>query len=176
MAIPRTKTNEINYGCSICNGPVRDEIDLAIKRGAAMPEVARAYHVAHNKTYDQFYPSLYSHVKKKHPPSVNSALKKVTVSKLPPPPPAPAPGSQIEPLQNQQPVTIENFAQKLLEKGFTSEMMGKVTPNVIIQAQKVLIEKDKLKVQNNALKFAMLKFMSGMADEADEKIIKGEEV
>ena len=68
--------------------------------------------------------------------------------------------------------TLENFAQILLEKGFTPEQLSKVTPSTILKAQKLILDKQKLSLQADSLKIAMLKLMSGLPQ---EKVIDGEE-
>jgi hypothetical protein len=81
---------------------------------------------------------------------------------------------------NKRKVTIETLAQKLLEVGddileqYTAdpkEAMKHVNMNHVFSAQKVLLEKKRVKVEEDALKLGMAKLFSGLSK---PNIIEGE--
>lgn len=70
------------------------------------------------------------------------------------------------------PNTVEAYAKKLLDVGLSDGMLTdkKVSHNAVIGAQRLLIEKAKLKTQQDALKISMLKMMRGTFGEEGEVV------
>lgn len=149
--------------CLICQSPHRKELDSLLKKRIPVFELVDAYyHFFANlyKNETSFSAALNSHYKKKHPPSLAEALPKNSILT-----------KDIQPM----PATTENYAQQLLEAGMDPVKIATAKHADIIGAQRLLIEKEKLKLQNDALKLAMIKFMAGLSDPEDEKVILGEE-
>lgn len=155
--------------CPVCTNPYyHSEIDQALLAGHSYEDVAGAFYPPLTQFFtskEQLLNFITRHAVEKH----TKALQKTEV-KLPA---APEPSAVLK--QKDHPITIEGWAQKLLEMGFEPEILKKLKPSDIVAAQRLLIEKEKLKLQNDSLKLAMLKFMSGLSDESDLQVIQGEE-
>lgn len=153
--------------CKVCQSPFRRDIEKLHRKGYGPTEIAKHYWTemgyAHLKNCAD---KMRLHFLKKHPPPIEDivpvtpllALEQEKEAKLMP----------VKESTKGYPMNIENYAQELLEMGFTEDMMKKVRPAQILQAQKILIEKEKLKTQRDALKFTMAKFMAGLATPEDE--------
>lgn len=65
---------------------------------------------------------------------------------------------------------FDEYARTLLEYGFSPEMLSskKVSPTMIIAAQKTLLEREKIKKENSVIMEVMKKLMSGMVTKEDE--------
>lgn len=138
--------------CRICSSPHRKDIESLIKKKVITKDIARHYAETFETNVDNLYSSLRLHIENSHPPLI-SQLPELSTYK-----PEPSEGS-IEPTK---PKTIEEYAQRVLDLGFTEEQLKKVNPAVIIQAQKVLIEKQKAENQRDALKLTMSRLFSGL--------------
>lgn len=142
--------------CSICLSNLREEIDGLLKKGYMATDIARKYHQAFNTSFPVFYHSLRNHTFRKHPP------------RLVPP------DQQIE-IDKTKIVSFEAYKDRLFKAGMSEEMFDtkKIRHSDLIAAERVSIEKQKLKTQQDALKLAMVKFMRGEAE--DEEVIDGRE-
>lgn len=138
--------------CRICLSEYRQEIDDLAQKKILLTAIKEVYYPLLKEQYTEhgFYSALRNHINKKHFIQMK-ALDKAKERSVP----------------DNSPKTIEEYAQKTLEMGFTPEMLNKVNPQIILQAQKILIEKDKAKAQNDFLKLAMQKMMSGLITPGD---------
>lgn len=154
----------VGIHCRICKSEVHADIDKLLKKGYSKTEVIRIH-----KDYFKGVPevnmfaSLTNHIKAKHPPALETLKLKVNEEKK----------REEEVVTNGNGVTIgnkktlEEYAQILLEEGFTPDQMKKINPAIILQGQKLLIEKDKVKTQNDLLRLSMQKMMAGMVTPGD---------
>jgi|SRR5581483_88816 len=142
--------------CTICTHEQRDEIEFLVKKNIPLMEIALKYHMTLGNTRMNFYNKLRSHIKKKHPPLLKD----------------PTP---IDPSNPQQEVVEEvnfkDYAKKLLKSAMNEDMFKttKISHNHVIAAQRAIIEESKVKTQENALKFAMVKFLRGEGVPVDEQ-------
>lgn len=171
--------------CKICASPHRKDIDLLIKKGYRYIEAARLYFRDFNKEYlhiEGLALGIRYHINAKHLLPLSELKLKIieenkdslTPEELSVPQVALERKQREEEEKKEQeakllskPSTMEEYAQRLLEMGFNENQMKKVSPSVIINAQKLLIEKEKVKLQNDALQLAMIKMMSGLIGEED---------
>lgn len=66
------------------------------------------------------------------------------------------------------PKSIDDYAEFLLRKGFTDpNVLSKISPATIIQAQKILMERDKKKEEMDLLRNTLFKVMAGLLSEED---------
>lgn len=151
--------DEKPFNCAICQSPFRDELESLWKN----PKVKRMQ--LYNKyigslpikqTFGNWYAMMRRHVNEKHGKANQIIVKFNNDSEL----------------ANPQ-HTVESFAQKLLELGMVkvqSMNPGDVAIKDVIQAQRLLIEKDKLKMGQDTMMLQMAKLF------APPGIVEGEEV
>lgn len=165
--------------CKICRHPeARAEIESLYRKHIPMKQIAlwmgKKYFPS--VTEMSFYDTLRRHIGNNHAPTMESVkrsasdslpeeLKEQVIDK--------DPALHIEEKMQQQAQsgkkrTVEDYAQMLLEMGFTKEMLHKVNPKNILEAQKVLIEKEKAKNERDMLQIAMAKMMSGLIGPRDK--------
>lgn len=145
--------------CRVCISPYRKDIELLLKKNVMQMDIARHYAPFFEIDVRKLYESILTHTEKKHPPLIGEIPQLSTYE--PPKPPEPAP--QAEPdVTPKQKVTIEEYAGKLLDMGMSEEQLKKVNPQVILQAQKILIEKQKAENQRDVLRLAMERLFSGL--------------
>ena len=153
--------------CRICESPYRDEIERLIKKGIAQKEVYTTFAPAFETAPVNLKMSFYKHFKKKHPPLLDPVPQRSYLAER----------NQIKqeqqardaqiapPTQNKVANTNspEAYAERLLELGFSPELMNskKVSHKDIVSAQKLLIEKERVKNERDALKISLLKLMAG---------------
>lgn len=77
-----------------------------------------------------------------------------------------------------KPGSAEDYADRLLKMGLSEELMkpGRVTHKDIIGAQKLLIEKERVQNERDALKISMARLMAGMMTPAEATPISSVEV
>jgi len=148
--------------CRICSSPYREEIDKLIRKKLLKTDIAKHYAPLLEVEYEKLYESLFTHEKKKHPPLITQ-MPELSIYH----PPAENPEKDVK----QTPKTLEGYADVLLEMGFTPDQLKKVTPTNILKAQHLLLEKEKIKNQKDALQLSMAKLFAGMTQPAD--IVEG---
>lgn len=174
--------------CTICPSPYRSDIELLMKKGYNNASIARIFWKEfsdHFLDIKAFEDHVRNHKTRKHLPDLATLKLKIiqehgeekvkaslrgqeTPFTSTSQPQRPIPSTQSpEPEQKEKPISVEEYAQRILERGLSDSQMKKLSPSVIIQAQKLLIDKDKIKTQHDALKIAMFKMMSGLLKEED---------
>ena len=143
--------------CSICVSSVATELTEAKKLGVKTGKLYKKFVSATGYRGDQhaFYMMLYRHTAAGHAAIV----------------------PQKQELAKEE-LTLENYAEKLLRRAMEDpEMMEgkKISHQAVIAAQKVLIEKDKVRTENNTLKNAFLQLFRGQGLRLPEgMVIEGE--
>lgn len=129
--------------CGICKSPLRAEIEELVRQGITPAEISRKYYQQFNIQRLTFYNKLRNHIRKKHPPTLTDNNLAVV------------PGNEA--------ITFEDFAEQLLKLGFQNLINSKkVSPAHVIAAQKLLIMRKQLKLDNqqetiDKLMFSMLR-------------------
>jgi hypothetical protein len=149
--------------CRICKSPVRGDIDKLLAKNIPLREIAVSYlryfpAVVENNLYQ----SLLHHKNKKHPPMISS----IKLDSLPTQAPV------EESSEPEKPLSIDDYFDQILKKGFSPEVMGKLSPAQIIQAQKIIYERSKTKEQNTLLLDTLKSFMSGLVTAEDEERVR----
>ncbi len=139
--------------CRVCTSPYRPEIEKLIRMGVALNRIAVKYHEVFEISFDNLKMKLYRHVKNKHP--------KIYIDMTP---------LKKEDMEKDFPVTQEGLANQWLKYGFQIPQ-DEIKPHHVIGAQKMIIEKQKMQVQTDALKFAMIKFMRGIPQPIEGELI-----
>lgn len=155
--------------CKICLSPLREEIDSLIRRRVSRADLSEYYwkklgYESANALLVSFPPH------KNHPKRLADILNKKEAKKEPPKeviPPTPQTTSS-------SPKSLEAYAQLLLERATDPEMMKKLSPNVILQAQKIILEKEKAKTERDNIRHYWLKMMSGLLQEEDAYLARYE--
>ena len=132
--------------CRICVSPYRDEIDTALQGDKVnKSDIARKYAPLFETSEKNFYQSLTRHIDKKHSKSNVVVLSPNGAVKM---------------------ATVESFAQKLLEIGDTmaNESPEKVSMKDVIAAQRLVIEKAKLKMGETELMLKVAEIFGGISD------------
>ena len=138
--------------CRICTSPHRHEIDSLVK-DTPISDVCRQYAVVYGCTERQLQGSIRNHMRGRH------KLPKQEVIMHP---------SQV----SEGPVNLDTFAQSLLDIAGKQIAMdpSKVKIRDALAAQKLLIERQKVKIGETALMMSMAKLFGGF------KEIQGEEL
>lgn len=134
--------------CPICTSAFKSELEDSVKSGVLFKDLFEKYGPILNLTFKTFENRLSTHM--------NKHVEK----------------PEVQEVEYEGPKTIEALAQVLLERGFKPEMVKKAGYKDIIASQQVLIAKQQAKTQENALKLAMAKMMSGLIDEKDIPFLK----
>lgn len=153
--------------CRICTSEHRKDIDLLLKNKVGYTTISREYYPYLKDAYSNeksLAESVRTHNIKKHPPSVKDLPVKAAENYKP----------KVKNTKEGEPMTVEVWAQKLLELGFDPDQLKKVKINNIIAAQKLLIDKEKNKIQEDALKITMARLMSGQFKGTPPPILDGE--
>lgn len=148
--------------CQICESEYREEIDGVAKKGIRVTDIAKVYFDLYGISEEAMYKSLKRHLRGKHPPSIYSL--DITPIRL----------AKAKNKYTEGPMNIDTYAQVLLEEGFKPEQIRKLSPGHILTAQRILIEKQKAKAEEDAIRIGMAKLMSGLATTSD--LIEGEVV
>lgn len=136
--------------CFICQSPFRKEINSFLKKRVAINDIIEQYFDKFLYTSTtKFRRALITH--KVHPLPLSDFLNKDKPSHFSPP-------TSL----NGKPTDFKDYADEMLKRAFSPEMLGKLSPNAIIQAQRLLLERDKLKNQNDAMRNMWLKLMAGI--------------
>lgn len=164
--IPKKRYKKVYMHCTVCISPYRSDIEMLVKRGIPLMEISKKYHLLFKNSEINLYNKVKRHTEKKHPPSLAD--------------PTPFKPEEIEEGAGSEGITFQEYAKKLLRFAMTSDDMytgKKLSHNQVIAAQRALTEESKVKTQENALKFAMVKFLRGQgATLLDEptKLIEGD--
>ncbi|MBI4335826.1 MAG: hypothetical protein HY589_04140 [Candidatus Omnitrophica bacterium] len=159
------------YLCDICTSPFRLEIDTALRNHEMMIRVIRRYKDKFGvKLEETFRKRLQTHAK-----HMNRNAEGLVVI-------------ESQPGVGARRATLEKFAQKLLEIGDKrlDEHPERVTIPDVIQAQRLLIERSRVKVQEDSLRLAVAKMFGGVGpgptepieaiEEPAPSLLSGEEV
>lgn len=141
--------------CKLCSSPYGEDVVKAKELGVKGKKLFKKWapKVEYVGTEDSFYMMLYRHVKDNH--------------YIPPPTPVVPQASEL---------TLEEYSKKLMESAMMDPEMftgKKISHQAIIAAQRALIEKDKVKVQNDAMKMAFIAFFRGNAKQVGGEVIDG---
>lgn len=186
--------------CTVCTSPYRKYIEKGHKRNVSSKVLAHNFFPFFNKlgvsaSEQSLYVILCKHFRKKHPPSlkdlkipmspemrkeIEDMEKKAEAIELPD---LFGEEEQVEeqeeeeipqPIEEEKaPQTMDDYAKRLLQLGFTKEMLDKATPSMIIQAQKMLIEQEKINNQNNVYLQVLKKMMAGTVTQEDIQKLEG---
>ena len=141
--------NAITRSCFICRSQYAREIRDAYDQGVVAPQIFKKYQslLDYKAKLASFYQMLWRCKHDNH--------------KLPELPSVMGDG------------TFEDYAQKLMAAGMNPDMFTgkKISHNAIIAAQRALIEKEKAKVQNDAMKIAMIAFFRGNGARLPEGVV-----
>lgn len=152
--------------CRICKSPIRSDIDKLLDKNVPATEVALAvakYFPAVAEV--NLYQSILVHKNKKHPPLPSDIkLDTITFEKE-----VPEPVQESISIEPEKPQTIDDYFDQILKQGFSPEVMRKLSPAQIIQAQKIIYERTKTKEQNTLLMDILKSMMSGLVTEEDEQ-------
>lgn len=138
--------------CKICVSPYRGEIESLKKSRVSMTDIGRKYHNLFNTNEVNFYQTLHTHFKKKHPPYIQR---------------------DVTPIEERQHIDFNEYADKLLQAGAQNltDSPSKVSHSHVIAAKRTQIEEAKANNQIDATKLMMLKFFRGKPE-----VIEGETV
>lgn len=144
-----TMSNRITKSCLICKSPYGKEIRDSYSQGVQGPKLYKKYKepLEYTATGKSFYQMLWRCKHDDH--------------KLPEP-------------ERTSDYTLEEYTRKLMEAGMDNPEMfsgKKISHNAIIAAQRALIEKEKAKVQNDAMKMAMIQFARGSGLRLPEGVV-----
>ena len=131
--------------CSLCVSPLRPEIERLLKKGVPIIDISRSYHEVFNNTEASLYLKIKRHITRKHP--VRIIDTEAAKEKL-----------RERAAQVASGATIENYADQMLKIGLSDELLnpGRVSHANVISAQKLKLDKDKLKLQSDATRMAMI--------------------
>ncbi len=138
--------------CVICVSPYKTEIDALMRAGVTNPRIAEKYisKFLNNKSAATLVVQMRRH--NKH----LDQSRRVAVLMMPEP--------GVHPILPR--ASMEQFAQKLLEIGTKALLNLETNPDKVqmkdvIAAQRMLIEKQKLSIHEDALKLTMARFFGG---------------
>jgi len=164
--MPRKSKGKFFHPCEICTHPHRSEIEALLRASEPMMEIARKY-------LDKFegcnkVRSLMEKIRR-HKRHLEQARQIVAV-KLP----------DDSPHESMSRVSMEQFAQRILKIGYKALDYYESFPHLVklqdvIGAQRLLIEKQKLSIHEDALKLCMARFFGGFS-QPKENLQEGEEV
>jgi len=157
MKAKRTRAHPVQY-CRICKSPYRAEIELLLAQKIPRSTIANRYYVKFNNTPKSFTALLTRHERGSHPPFVD-----------PTPPPDLTP-EEIE--ARKDPATFKEYADKLLNIGFSSLDPKKITPNHVISAQRAILEEKKIEGAQKTQEIMIMKFFRGSRPEIVEGEVK----
>lgn len=135
------------YLCDLCTSPFRSEIDLALRNHEAQSRIINRFMEKFGvKLKDTFRKKL-----KRHEKHMNKTAEGMVVI-------------ESQPGMPTTHATLEKFAQSLLEIGSKrlDEHPEDVTIPDVIQAQRLLIERSRVKVQEDSLRLAVAKMFGGV--------------
>lgn len=149
------------YLCDICTSPFRSEIDVALRNHEVKARIVDRYMKKFGVTKeDTFRKRL-----RKHLEHMNKTAEGMVVI-------------EAQPGMPTTHATLEKFAQRLLEIGDKrlDEHPENVTIPDVIQAQRLLIERSRVKVQEDSLRLAVAKMFGGIGPGSIEPIEAVEEI
>lgn len=151
--------NKQGNECLLCASSVATEIVEAKKLGVKTPKLLKKFQAAtgYKGNTQAFYMILYRHIQSGH--AITSPQKT----------PIPEGG-----------YTLEEYTDKLMGAVMSNPDMfegKKVSHQAVIAAQRAVIEKEKVKVQNDAMKLAIIAFARGQGMKLPEGVvIEGDEL
>jgi hypothetical protein len=157
-------------GCRLCNFPRKDELVEAKRQGVTIAKLYKKWSPLMEYKGDKkaFYMILFRHMKY----HLKSPLKGPDYSQVSQVPQvAPTPVGEA---------SLEEYAKKLMESAMKDPEMfsgKKISHQAVVAAQRALIEKDKVKVQNDAMKMAFVQLFRGRGTALPEgMVIDGDEL
>jgi hypothetical protein len=155
--LPVMKEKVYQYNCALCHSPYREEIEKQWTSKKVPRTVIFNSYISKlpiKPSFGNFYGMVRRHIKEKH------GASNITMIQF-----------QKDSVVVQPGVTIESFAQKLLEMGSIKVQQmnpDEVALKDVIAAQKLLIEKQKVKLTEDQMMLQMAKLFGPQVPEPIE--------
>ena len=145
--------------CGLCLSTIAEDIVLGKKQGVPTPKLFKRYVSAtgYKGNSRAFYMMLYRHMTNGH--------QKTLIPQTP---------------QSTEPMSLEEYSNRLTQAVANDPEMWKgkkISHQAVIAAKRALIEQEKVKVQNDAMKNAFIAFFRGQGVKLpDGMVIDGDEL